>query len=145
DAIRADAEAETARKAGDQERAGRHEYSAASYRAIHTRYLAQEQTFATTMADRAEWERATEHSRHLAVAGDAELRRRDPTQDLSRITSVMSRKQIVSIAEANARINLWDGAIRSGKTIASLMRWPIYVASAPLEGELVVIGKTSQR
>ena len=63
--------------------------------------------------------------------------------DLSRITSVMSRKQIVSIVGANARINLWDGAIGSGKTIASLLRWPIYVASAPLEGELVVIGKTS--
>jgi len=30
------------------------------------------------MADRADWEHATRHQRHLAVAADAELRRRHP-------------------------------------------------------------------
>jgi hypothetical protein len=87
DAIRADAEAEAARKAGDHERAGRHEHWAASYRAMRTRYLAQEETFAKTTADRAEWERATEHSRHLAIAADAELRRRHPDQQIEPLRS----------------------------------------------------------
>jgi len=34
--------------------------------------------FAATMADRADWEKATVQQRHLAVAADAELRRRHP-------------------------------------------------------------------
>jgi PBSX family phage terminase large subunit len=55
----------------------------------------------------------------------------------------LSAKQIRSVAEATARINIWSGAIRSGKTISSLLRWLIYVASAP-RGELVVVAKTSQ-
>lgn len=37
---------------------------------------------AVTMADRADWERVTRQQRLLAVAADAELRRRQP--DLSR-------------------------------------------------------------
>jgi PBSX family phage terminase large subunit len=55
----------------------------------------------------------------------------------------LSPRQIISIAQANARINCWTGAIRSGKTVASLLRWLIYIASAP-PGELVVVAKTSQ-
>lgn len=54
----------------------------------------------------------------------------------------LSDKQGRSIAHANARINLWTGSIRSGKTIASLLRWLLYVASAPLGGQLVITGKT---
>ena len=57
---------------------------------MRTRYLTQEETFAKTMADRAEWERATEHSRHLAVAADAELRRRDPDRRIERLCSAES-------------------------------------------------------
>jgi hypothetical protein len=87
DAIRADAEADAARKASDHERAGRHEFWAASYRAMRDRYQAQEQTFAQTMADRTEWEHATEHARHLAVAADAELRRRHPDHKVERLRS----------------------------------------------------------
>ena len=49
---------------------------------MRDRYQAQEQIFAQTMADRAEWEHATEHTRHLAVAADAELRRRHPDQQI---------------------------------------------------------------
>jgi hypothetical protein len=41
-------------------------------------YQQQETLFAQTMTDRREWEHATGHSRRLAVAGDAELRRRHP-------------------------------------------------------------------
>jgi PBSX family phage terminase large subunit len=54
----------------------------------------------------------------------------------------LSAKQERSIAHATARINLWDGSVRSGKTIASLMRWLMYVSKAPRGGDLAVIGKT---
>jgi PBSX family phage terminase large subunit len=54
----------------------------------------------------------------------------------------LSEKQERSIAHSTARLNIWTGSIRSGKTIASLLRWLIYVASAPLGGQLVVTGKT---
>jgi conjugative relaxase-like TrwC/TraI family protein len=77
-AIRAAAEADAARKAGDHARAGRHEDLAASYRAMADCYQQQETVFAQTMADRQEWERATAHSRRLAIAADAELRCRYP-------------------------------------------------------------------
>ncbi len=87
DAIRAAAEAEAARKADDHERAGRHEFWAASYRAMRDRYRAQDETFAKTMDDRVEWEHSTEHSRHLAVAADAELRRRHPDQRIEPLRS----------------------------------------------------------
>ena len=53
---------------------------AASYRAMHDAYRDREDVFAATMADRREWERATEQQRRLAVAADAELRRRYPGQ-----------------------------------------------------------------
>jgi PBSX family phage terminase large subunit len=54
----------------------------------------------------------------------------------------LSRKQIVSIVEADARINAWEGSVRSGKTIASLIRWLAFVADAPTGGELVMVGRT---
>ncbi|MFF2852677.1 PBSX family phage terminase large subunit [Streptomyces sp. NPDC058001] len=56
----------------------------------------------------------------------------------------LSRKQIRSVAESTTKISCWEGAIRSGKTIASLLKWLIFVANAPTTGELVVIAKTSQ-
>ena len=86
-AIRAGAEADAARKTGDHERAARHEVLAASYRAMYDRYRQQESTFAQTMDDRLEWEHATEHSRHLAIAADAELRRRSPDQQIEPLRS----------------------------------------------------------
>ncbi|MFD0478020.1 hypothetical protein ACFQ0B_65035 [Nonomuraea thailandensis] len=43
----------------------------------------------------------------------------------------LSPKQLRSIGESTARLNIWSGAIRSGKTIASLLRWVMYVANAP--------------
>jgi len=55
----------------------------------------------------------------------------------------MSPMQIRSIVQADARVNLWTGSISGGKTVASLLRWLIYVATAPA-GELVVVGRTRQ-
>lgn len=56
----------------------------------------------------------------------------------------LSRKQIRSVAEATVKICCWEGAIRSGKTIASLLKWLIFVSQAPTTGELAIIGKTAQ-
>ena len=81
-AIRADAEAQAARKADDHDRAARHEHLAASYRAMRDHYQQQQHTFAQAMADRQEWEQATTGSRRLAIAADAELRRRHPDRKI---------------------------------------------------------------
>ena len=54
----------------------------------------------------------------------------------------LSAKQIESLRGSSARVNIWSGAIRSGKTIASLLRWLIYVSNAPRGGQLVVVGRT---
>lgn len=54
----------------------------------------------------------------------------------------MSEKQLLSLREATARINIWEGSVRSGKTIASLARWLIYVATSDVRGELVVVSRT---
>jgi hypothetical protein len=86
-AIRAVAEADAARKASDHDRARRQEILAASYRAMRDRYRQQETIFAATMADRLEWEHATDRSRHLAAACDAELRRRHPDQRIEPLRS----------------------------------------------------------
>jgi hypothetical protein len=49
----------------------------------HARSLPAARTiFAQTMADRLEWEHVSQHSRHLALAADAELRRRYPDQHI---------------------------------------------------------------
>ncbi|AEV51971.1 PBSX family phage terminase large subunit [Prescottella equi] len=59
----------------------------------------------------------------------------------------VSAKQLRSIALANAdaskgRVNIWHGAVRSGKTIGSLVAFLAGVAAAPEQGEIVVIGRT---
>jgi len=79
-AIRARAEAEAAQRRGERDEASRQQVLAASYRAMHDAYRERETVFAAVMADRAHWDRATRHQRHLAVAADAELRRRHSGQ-----------------------------------------------------------------
>src|SRR5438445_4864500 len=56
----------------------------------------------------------------------------------------MGASQLRSIAHANARINIWEGAVRSGKTVASLVRWLMFVADAPRGGELLMVGRTRE-
>jgi hypothetical protein len=79
-AIRAQAEAMMATASDDEQAATRQHILAASYRAMHDAYRERETVFATTMADRADWEQATRQQRQLAIAADAELRRRQPHQ-----------------------------------------------------------------
>ncbi|MGW8762359.1 PBSX family phage terminase large subunit [Streptomyces sp. NPDC055815] len=54
----------------------------------------------------------------------------------------LSRKQVDSIVEARAFQNIWEGSVRSGKTIASLLAWLGFVADRPEGGELVMVGRT---
>ena len=85
--IRADAEAQAAVKVGDRDRADRHRTLATSYRALRDHYQQQEQTLAQAMANRKEWEHATTGPRSLAIAADAELRRRHPHQKIEPLRS----------------------------------------------------------
>jgi hypothetical protein len=86
-AIRADAEAKAAADPGDEQAADRQQILAASYQAMHDAYREHEAVFATTMADRADWEQATRQQRQLAVAAAAELRRRHPDQRFTPLRS----------------------------------------------------------
>jgi len=86
-ALRADAEAAAARKDDDHDRAARHETLAASYRALRDHYQQREHTLTQAAADRKEWEQATGQSRRLAIAADAELRRRHPHQKIEPLRS----------------------------------------------------------
>jgi hypothetical protein len=79
-AIRADAEAQAATSRSQNEVAAQQQVLAASYRAMHDVYRERENVFAAVMDDRAKWDRATAQQRRLAVAADAELRRRHPDQ-----------------------------------------------------------------
>jgi hypothetical protein len=78
--LRTAAEARAARQRGHYDHAARQRDLAGSYQALHEAYRQREEVFAATMADRAEWDAATRAQRHLAVAADAELRRRHPGQ-----------------------------------------------------------------
>lgn len=64
--------------------------------------------------------------------------------DVDAVTKIISRKQILSIVQADARINLWHGAVSSGKTIASLLAFLNAVATAPTNGIIFIIGRTIQ-
>jgi AAA domain/TrwC relaxase len=86
-AIRAAAEAQATRDRGREDLAAQHQVLAASYRAMHDAYREREDIFAATMEDRAEWHRATEQQRRMAVAADAELRRRHPAQQFEPLRS----------------------------------------------------------
>ena len=85
--LRASAEAKAADGRGQHDTAARQQELADSYQALHDAYRQRETVFAAAMADRAEWEAATRVQRHLAVAADAELRRRHPEQRFTPLRS----------------------------------------------------------
>ncbi len=78
--LRASAEAVAAGQRGDHHQAARKQELASSYQALHDAYRERETVYAATMADRDDWDKATRQQRHLAVAADAELRRRHPDE-----------------------------------------------------------------
>lgn len=55
----------------------------------------------------------------------------------------LTRKQILSIDEATAFINIWEGSIRSGKTIAAIVAFGLFAMTCPA-GELMIIGPTAE-
>jgi hypothetical protein len=85
--LRAAAEARAAERCGDRDRAAARRELAAGYQALERAYRQRETVFAQTMADRADWDAATHAQRQLAVAADAELRRRHPGQYFSPLRS----------------------------------------------------------
>ena len=54
-----------------------------------------------------------------------------------------SEKAIESITGDHRRINIWDGAVRSGKTVCSVVAWLRFIISAP-PGLLLMAGKTER-
>lgn len=53
----------------------------------------------------------------------------------------LSKKQLHFLLSSDARINIADGAIRSGKTFVFNLRWLDYIANGP-KGTLLMAGKT---
>lgn len=56
---------------------------------------------------------------------------------------LFSEKGLRSIEESTARLNLWHGAVRSSKTINSIVRWLEFIRTAP-PGDLLMVGKTER-
>ena len=78
--LRAAAQARAAEQRGDRSHVVAQHKLAAGYQALERAYRQRETVFAQAMADRADWDTATRAQRQLAVAADAELRRRHPGQ-----------------------------------------------------------------
>lgn len=55
----------------------------------------------------------------------------------------LTGKQLDSVRLATARLNIWEGSVRSSKTISSLIAWLKFVREAP-PGNLLFIGKTER-
>jgi PBSX family phage terminase large subunit len=60
------------------------------------------------------------------------------------LPDLLHQRQIDSIAWSTEKVNIWEGSIRAGKTVASLIRFLMFLADAPEQGELLVVGKTLQ-
>lgn len=56
----------------------------------------------------------------------------------------LSMKQARSAAWASARLNVWQGAVRSGKTVSSEVAWLKYVTLEAPPGDLLMVGKTER-
>lgn len=54
----------------------------------------------------------------------------------------LSDKQNLTLSESTARINIWEGAVRSGKSFSSLIRFLKFIQQAP-KGNLIAVGRTA--
>lgn len=52
-------------------------------------------------------------------------------------------KQRTSILDATARLNIWSGSVRSGKTVGSTLAWLDFVRHGP-PGALLMVGRTER-
>lgn len=56
---------------------------------------------------------------------------------------MLSSKQLQTVREARGRVNIWEGAIRSGKTIGSILRWLLHLNIHRNDsGDFVMVGRT---
>ena len=120
--LRASAEAAAAGHRGDPGTAARELELAARYQALHQAHRQREEVFAAVMADRADWDAATRAQRHLAVAADAELRRRHPDQHYPPLRSAEPEPATDS---QHAELTLTDG-----QPPAEMGRWITDLAAA---------------
>jgi len=105
-ALRAGAVAKAASSRGQHDTAARQQELAGSYHALHATYRQRETVFAAVMADRVDWDAATRAQRHLAVAADAELRRRHPEQ---RFTPLRSAEPLPATQAQRDELTLTPG------------------------------------
>lgn len=56
----------------------------------------------------------------------------------------LSPKQLRSVAQATARINIWHGSVRSGKTVASILAFVIALVNAGPSGLIIICGRSLQ-
>jgi hypothetical protein len=122
-AIRAAAETTTSRRQGRDLAAARHAALAASYQAMARAYDEREVVLAGVMDDRRAWEQATASRRRLAVAADAELRRRHPGQhypplrsaEPGPVTSAERASLRLAPGEPVPEISGWISDLRAGR------------------------------
>ena len=56
----------------------------------------------------------------------------------------LSGKGAASFHRSQYAGNLWEGSVRSGKTVGSILRWIQFIRSAPKDGDLCMIGRTER-
>lgn len=54
----------------------------------------------------------------------------------------LTKKQIEVLNSPKSRLNLYEGAVRTGKTVLSLLEWNLFVPTAPDGAELFMVGRT---
>ncbi len=116
--LRARADACGAEQRGDHDQASITQALAVSYQALEQAYRRRETAFATVMADRADWEAATRAQRQLAVAADAELRRRHPGQHFAPLRS--AEPEPATQAQGDDLILTPDGPSDMGQQLTDL-------------------------
>lgn len=59
-----------------------------------------------------------------------------------KIDEMLNPKQLDFVKNEDSRINILTGAVRSGKTYISLLKWAIFVGTMPKDSEFLMVGKT---
>jgi hypothetical protein len=121
--LRAAAGARAAQRRGDHRQATQDRERSRSYHALEQVYRQRETVFAAVMADRTEWEAATRQQRHLAVAADAELRRRHPGQYYAPLrsaepapaTGAQRAELTMTAGEKTAEVGQWIKDLAAGR------------------------------
>jgi hypothetical protein len=118
--LRAAAEARAAGHRGDHHHAAAQDKLAAGYRALELAYWQREAVFSQTMADRADWDQATRAQRQLAVAADAEVRRRHPGQHFGPLRSAEPEPAIgaqpdeLTPDQSPGEVDQWNSDLAAG-------------------------------